>query len=79
MHVLEPVSRVRALVLVCSTKDQIVMVNGASMENVHSNYTIQTLKACGRTANIVSVKHGPRLESPVSPQPTSEVSGPCRR
>lgn len=39
----------------CSTKDQIVMVNGEPMDNVHSNYTIQTLKSCGKTANIVSV------------------------
>uniref|UniRef100_A0AAX7VGC0 Tight junction protein 3 n=1 Tax=Astatotilapia calliptera TaxID=8154 RepID=A0AAX7VGC0_ASTCA len=37
------------------TKDQIVMVNGEPMDNVHSNYTIQTLKSCGKTANIVSV------------------------
>lgn len=44
-------------VLLCvssSTKDQIVMVNGVSMENVHSNYTIQILKTCGKTANVVS-------------------------
>lgn len=32
------------------------MVNGTSMENVHSNYTIQILKSCGKTANIVSVE-----------------------
>uniref|UniRef100_A0A665TJB6 Tight junction protein 3 n=1 Tax=Echeneis naucrates TaxID=173247 RepID=A0A665TJB6_ECHNA len=36
------------------TKDLIVMVNGTSMENVHSNYTIQILKSCGKTANVVS-------------------------
>lgn len=30
------------------------MVNGVSMENVHSNYTIQILKTCGKTANVVS-------------------------
>lgn len=40
----------------CSTKDQIVMVNGVSMENVHSNYTIQILKTCGKTVNVVSMK-----------------------
>ncbi|KAG7272134.1 hypothetical protein CRUP_021994 [Coryphaenoides rupestris] len=34
------------------TKDNIVMVNGVSMENVHSNFTIQNLKSCGRTANV---------------------------
>lgn len=37
-----------------STKDQIVMVNGISMENVHSNHTIHILKTCGKTANVVS-------------------------
>lgn len=44
------------LLVLRSTKDQIVMVNGVSMENVHSNYTIQTLKSCGRTANVVSIE-----------------------
>uniref|UniRef100_A0A8D3BT85 Tight junction protein 3 n=1 Tax=Scophthalmus maximus TaxID=52904 RepID=A0A8D3BT85_SCOMX len=38
------------------TKDQIVMVNGTSMDNVHSNYTIQILKACGKAANVVSAE-----------------------
>lgn len=51
------------LLVPCSTKDQIVMVNGVSMENIHSNYTIQTLKACGKTANIVSTEEAP-TESP---------------
>lgn len=36
------------------TRDQIVMVNGVSMENTTSQYTIQNLKSCGKTANIVS-------------------------
>ena len=45
-----------ALLVLCSTKDQIVMVNGVSMENVHSNYTIQTLRSSGKTANIVSME-----------------------
>lgn len=40
--------------LCLSTKDQIVMVNGVSMDNVHSNYTIQILKTCGKSANVVS-------------------------
>lgn len=44
-----------------STKDQIVMVNGVSMENVHSNYTIQILKTCGKTANVVSTDEPPGL------------------
>lgn len=42
-----------------STKDHIVMVNGVSMENVHSNYTIQILKTCGKTANVVSTGETP--------------------
>ena len=29
------------------------------MENVHSNYTIQTLKSCGKTANVVSMEEAP--------------------
>lgn len=44
----------RGSCLCFSTKDQIVMVNGVSMENVHSNYTIQILKTCGKSANVVS-------------------------
>lgn len=44
-----------------STKDQIVMVNGVSMENVHSNYTIQILKTCGKTANVVRRQEPPGL------------------
>uniref|UniRef100_A0A671PCD7 Tight junction protein ZO-3-like n=1 Tax=Sinocyclocheilus anshuiensis TaxID=1608454 RepID=A0A671PCD7_9TELE len=36
------------------TRDQIVMVNGVSMEKVTSLYTIQNLRNCGKTANIVS-------------------------
>lgn len=36
-------------------KDHIVMVNGLSMENVSSSFAIQTLKTCGKIANIVSV------------------------
>uniref|UniRef100_A0A8C3QDI5 Uncharacterized protein n=1 Tax=Geospiza parvula TaxID=87175 RepID=A0A8C3QDI5_GEOPR len=35
-------------------KDHIVMVNGLSMENVPSSVAIQTLKTCGKIANIVS-------------------------
>ncbi|NXG13026.1 ZO3 protein, partial [Grallaria varia] len=33
-------------------KDHIVMVNGLSMENVPSSFAIQTLKTCGKIANI---------------------------
>lgn len=31
------------------------MVNGLSMENVLSSFAVQTLKTCGKIANIVSV------------------------
>lgn len=34
------------------------MVNGLSMENVPSSVAIQTLKTCGKIANIVSVLCG---------------------
>uniref|UniRef100_A0A8C3HV59 Tight junction protein 3 n=1 Tax=Chrysemys picta bellii TaxID=8478 RepID=A0A8C3HV59_CHRPI len=37
------------------TRDHVVMVNGLSMENVSSSFAIQTLKTCGKLANIVSV------------------------
>lgn len=39
------------------------MVNGVSMENVHSNYTIQILKTCGKTANVVSTGETPGLNA----------------
>lgn len=57
----EPVPRFCCLS--SSTKDQIVMVNGVSMENVHSNYTIQILKTCGKTANVVSTGQTPGLNA----------------
>lgn len=53
-----------------STKDQIVMVNGVSMENVHSNYTIQILKTCGKSANVVSTD---ALASAVMAAPAAAV------
>lgn len=46
-------------------KDQIVMVNGVSMENTHSNYTIQILKTCGKTANI-TVKRPRKIQIPAT-------------
>ncbi|XP_026200927.1 tight junction protein ZO-3 isoform X2 [Anabas testudineus] len=55
------------------TKDQIVMVNGVSMNNVYSNYTIQTLKSCGKTAN-VTVKRPRKIEIPVSSKPSRAAS-----
>uniref|UniRef100_A0A3B4AME8 Uncharacterized protein n=1 Tax=Periophthalmus magnuspinnatus TaxID=409849 RepID=A0A3B4AME8_9GOBI len=47
------------------TKDQVVMVNGESMENVYSNYTIQILKTCGKTANI-TVKRPRKIQIPAT-------------
>ncbi|XP_029002132.1 tight junction protein ZO-3 [Betta splendens] len=55
------------------TKDQIVMVNGVSMDNVYSNYTIQTLKSCGKTANI-TVKRPRKIQIPVSSRPSRAAS-----
>ncbi|CAG04855.1 unnamed protein product, partial [Tetraodon nigroviridis] len=64
------------------TKDQIVMVNGVSMENVHSNYTIQILKTCGKTANVVSpdepvgLAGAPRCRLSVPSSPPQTVKAP---
>uniref|UniRef100_A0AAY4EDS5 Tight junction protein ZO-3 n=1 Tax=Denticeps clupeoides TaxID=299321 RepID=A0AAY4EDS5_9TELE len=55
------------------TKDLIVMVNGVSMENVTSNYTIQHLKSCGKTAN-VTVKRPRVIQIPVSNRPARSGS-----
>ncbi|XP_070688354.1 tight junction protein ZO-3 isoform X1 [Pempheris klunzingeri] len=54
-------------------KDQIVMVNGVSMDNVHSNYTIQTLKSCGKTANI-TVKRPRKIQIPATTRPSRAAS-----
>ncbi|XP_041790543.1 tight junction protein ZO-3 [Chelmon rostratus] len=55
------------------TKDQIVMVNGVTMENVHSNYTIQILKSCGKTAN-VTVKRPRKIQIPATTRPSRAAS-----
>ncbi|KAG8003557.1 Tight junction protein ZO-3, partial [Nibea albiflora] len=55
------------------TKDQIVMVNGVSMENVHSNFTIHTLKSCGKTANI-TVKRPRNIQIPATTRPSRAAS-----
>ncbi|XP_062280547.1 tight junction protein ZO-3 [Scomber scombrus] len=55
------------------TKDQIVMVNAVSMDNVYSNYTIQTLKTCGRTVN-VTVKRPRKIQIPASTRPSRAAS-----
>ncbi|NXE14677.1 ZO3 protein, partial [Lophotis ruficrista] len=46
-------------------KDHIVMVNGLSMENVLSSFAIQTLKTCGKVANI-TLKRQRKVHLPVS-------------
>ncbi|NWU73133.1 ZO3 protein, partial [Pterocles burchelli] len=46
-------------------KDHIVMVNGLSMENVSSSFAIQTLKTCGKTANI-TLKRSKKVYLPAS-------------
>ncbi|XP_071399421.1 tight junction protein ZO-3 [Centroberyx affinis] len=55
------------------TKDQIVMVNGVSMENVYSNFTIQNLKSSGKTAN-VTVKRPRKIQIPVTTRPSRAAS-----
>ncbi|MCJ8737718.1 hypothetical protein PDJAM_G00027270 [Pangasius djambal] len=55
------------------TRDQIVMVNGVSMENTTSQYTIQHLKSCGKTANI-TVKRPRTVQVPASGRPTRASS-----
>ncbi|NXJ69088.1 ZO3 protein, partial [Rostratula benghalensis] len=46
-------------------KDHIVMVNGLSMENVSSSFAIQTLKTCGKIANI-TLKRPKKVYLPLS-------------
>uniref|UniRef100_A0A8D0FWN4 Tight junction protein 3 n=1 Tax=Strix occidentalis caurina TaxID=311401 RepID=A0A8D0FWN4_STROC len=46
-------------------KDHIVMVNGLSMDNVLSSFAIQTLKTCGKIANI-TLKRPKKVHLPVS-------------
>ncbi|XP_053436069.1 tight junction protein ZO-3 isoform X2 [Nycticebus coucang] len=67
------------------TGDQIVMVNGVSMENVTSSVAIQILKTCTKMANI-TVKRPRKIQlpatntSPSSPgrQDSDEEDGPQR-
>ncbi|KAI1891737.1 hypothetical protein AGOR_G00146850 [Albula goreensis] len=54
-------------------RDQVVMVNGVSMENVTSGFTIQNLKTCGKTANI-TVKRPRKVQLPVSSRPSRSAS-----
>uniref|UniRef100_A0A7M4FZ99 Tight junction protein 3 n=1 Tax=Crocodylus porosus TaxID=8502 RepID=A0A7M4FZ99_CROPO len=46
-------------------RDNIVMVNGLSMENVSSSFAIQTLKTCGKLANI-TLKRPKKIHLPVT-------------
>ncbi|XP_040273628.1 tight junction protein ZO-3 isoform X1 [Bufo bufo] len=58
------------------TRDRIVMVNGASMENVTSSFAIHALKSCAKTAN-VTVKRPKKIQIPVS-NSVSASTGPSR-
>ncbi|XP_031430614.1 tight junction protein ZO-3 isoform X2 [Clupea harengus] len=58
---------------VLHTRDRIVMVNGVSMENGTSNFTIQNLKSCGKTAN-VTVKRPKVIQIPITTRPTRAQS-----
>uniref|UniRef100_A0A8B9GHE9 Tight junction protein 3 n=1 Tax=Amazona collaria TaxID=241587 RepID=A0A8B9GHE9_9PSIT len=56
-------------------KDHIVMVNGLSMENVLSSFAVQTLKTCGKIANI-TLKRPKKIHLPVSKSSPSSSSAP---
>ncbi|KFO78531.1 Tight junction protein ZO-3, partial [Cuculus canorus] len=58
-------------------KDHIVMVNGLSMENVSSSFAIQTLKTCGKIANI-TVKRQKTVHLPVSKSTPGSPAVPRR-
>ncbi|NWS77729.1 ZO3 protein, partial [Crotophaga sulcirostris] len=56
-------------------KDHIVMVNGLSMENVSSSFAIQTLKTCGKIANI-TLKRQKTVHLPVSKSSPGSPAAP---
>ncbi|NWI70604.1 ZO3 protein, partial [Todus mexicanus] len=58
-------------------KDHIVMVNGLSMENVLSSFAIQTLKTCGKIANI-TLKRQKKVHLPVRKSSTRSPTAPRR-
>ncbi|NWS22465.1 ZO3 protein, partial [Pachyramphus minor] len=58
-------------------KDHIVMVNGLSMENVPSSFAIQTLKTCGKIANI-TLKRPRKVHFPVSKSSPGSPAVPRR-
>ncbi|XP_036315773.1 tight junction protein ZO-3 isoform X1 [Pipistrellus kuhlii] len=58
--------------------DQIVMVNGVSMENVNSTFAIQILKTCAKLANI-TVKRPRKIQLPSTKgHQDSDEDGPWR-
>ncbi|XP_042650901.1 tight junction protein ZO-3 isoform X2 [Tyto alba] len=58
-------------------KDHIVMVNGLSMENASSSFAIQTLKTCGKIANI-TLKRPKKVHLPVSKSSPGSPTAPQR-
>uniref|UniRef100_A0A8V5GRX1 Uncharacterized protein n=1 Tax=Melopsittacus undulatus TaxID=13146 RepID=A0A8V5GRX1_MELUD len=58
-------------------KDHIVMVNGLSMDNVLSSFAVQTLKTCGKIANI-TLKRPKKIHLPVSKSSPGSPSMPQR-
>ncbi|XP_068277076.1 tight junction protein ZO-3 [Nyctibius grandis] len=58
-------------------KDHIVMVNGLSMENVSSSFAIQTLKTCGKIANI-TLKRQKKVQLPMSKSSPGSPTAPRR-
>ncbi|XP_009949458.1 PREDICTED: tight junction protein ZO-3, partial [Leptosomus discolor] len=58
-------------------KDHIVMVNGLSMENVSSSFAIQTLKTCGKIANI-TLKRSKKVHLPTSKSSPASPAAPRR-
>ncbi|XP_010183479.1 PREDICTED: LOW QUALITY PROTEIN: tight junction protein ZO-3 [Mesitornis unicolor] len=58
-------------------KDHIVMVNGLSMDNVSSSFAIQTLKTCGKIANI-TLKRPRTVHVPVSKSSPGSPTAPRR-
>ncbi|KAM6332031.1 tight junction protein ZO-3 isoform 2-T2 [Alca torda] len=58
-------------------KDHIVMVNGLSMDNVSSSFAIQTLKTCGKIANI-TLKRPKKVQLLVSKSSPASPTMPQR-
>ncbi|XP_075632403.1 tight junction protein ZO-3 isoform X1 [Balearica regulorum gibbericeps] len=58
-------------------KDRIVMVNGLSMENVSSSFAVQTLKTCGKIANI-TLKRPKKVHLPATKSSPGSPTAPRR-